>query len=161
VRCRVSRCGMVAGSFGKITWEIRISSILTLTPRKPGISQEPTLRRWVYFSNSWINGNKASRFPISAQGIIGLQRWTHPWYKCSTISVMLSSVRNLTFNPNLTIRFYRMLLSPIHRGGLLVTDDADATKAMEALDGSDFGGRALKVNEARQRGERQARRSWY
>jgi len=39
-------------------------------------------------------------------------------------------------------------------------DDDDAVKAMEALDGTDFGGRALKVNEARQREERRPRRSW-
>ena len=39
-------------------------------------------------------------------------------------------------------------------------DDEDATKAMEALDGTDVGGRALKVNEAKQREERRPRRSW-
>ncbi len=39
-------------------------------------------------------------------------------------------------------------------------DDADAMTAMEALNGTDFGGRALKVNEARQREERRPRRSW-
>jgi len=39
-------------------------------------------------------------------------------------------------------------------------DDADAVTAMEALDGTDMGGRALKVNEARQREERRPRRSW-
>ncbi len=39
-------------------------------------------------------------------------------------------------------------------------DDADAVTAMEALDGTDVGGRALKVNEAKQREERRPKRSW-
>jgi RNA recognition motif-containing protein len=39
-------------------------------------------------------------------------------------------------------------------------DDDDATKAMESLDGADFGGRTLKVNEARPREERRRRDSW-
>ncbi len=39
-------------------------------------------------------------------------------------------------------------------------DDAEAMTAMEALNGTDLGGRALKVNEARQREERRPRRSW-
>ena len=39
-------------------------------------------------------------------------------------------------------------------------DDADATTAMESLDGTDFGGRTLKVNEARSREERGRRDSW-
>ena len=39
-------------------------------------------------------------------------------------------------------------------------DDADATTAMESLDGTDFGGRTLKVNEARPREERRRRDSW-
>ena len=39
-------------------------------------------------------------------------------------------------------------------------DDADATTAMESLDGTDFGGRSLKVNEARPREERRRRDSW-
>jgi RNA recognition motif-containing protein len=39
-------------------------------------------------------------------------------------------------------------------------DDADAKTAMESLDGSDFGGRTLKVNEARSREERGRRDSW-
>jgi len=33
-------------------------------------------------------------------------------------------------------------------------DDAAAEKAMRALDGSDFGGRTLKVNEAQSRSDR-------
>jgi len=36
----------------------------------------------------------------------------------------------------------------------------DADKAIDALDGSDFGGRSLRVNEARDRGARPPRRSW-
>lgn len=38
--------------------------------------------------------------------------------------------------------------------GFVEMDDADATKAIESLDGQDFGGRSLKVNEARERQER-------
>lgn len=39
-------------------------------------------------------------------------------------------------------------------------EDAEATTAMESLNGSDFGGRTLKVNEARPREERGRRDSW-
>jgi len=39
-------------------------------------------------------------------------------------------------------------------------DDTDATKAMESLNDTDFGGRALKVNEARTREDRGRRDSW-
>lgn len=42
--------------------------------------------------------------------------------------------------------------------------DADAVTAMQALDGTDFGGRALRVNEARPRGgggDRRASRQRY
>jgi RNA recognition motif-containing protein len=39
-------------------------------------------------------------------------------------------------------------------------DDADALKAIENLDGKDFGGRSLRVNEARDRDARPPRRSW-
>ncbi len=35
-----------------------------------------------------------------------------------------------------------------------------ATKAIGALDGTDFGGNTLRVNEARDRGARPPRRSW-
>ena len=35
--------------------------------------------------------------------------------------------------------------------GFVEMDDAGATKAMQALDGQEFGGRDLKVNEARER----------
>ncbi|MDR2152442.1 MAG: RNA-binding protein, partial [Helicobacteraceae bacterium] len=35
-------------------------------------------------------------------------------------------------------------------------DDSDATKAVENLDGKDFGGRNLRVNEAREREARPA-----
>ena len=38
--------------------------------------------------------------------------------------------------------------------GFVEMDDADAAKAIESLDGQDFGGRSLKVNEARERQER-------
>lgn len=54
--------------------------------------------------------------------------------------------------------------------GFVEMDDAGATAAMEALDGQDFNGRALKVNEAQERSPRPAsggggrggysRRSW-
>jgi RNA recognition motif-containing protein len=39
-------------------------------------------------------------------------------------------------------------------------EDADATTAMESLNGADFGGRTLKVDEARPREERRRRDSW-
>ena len=35
--------------------------------------------------------------------------------------------------------------------GFVEMPNADATRAMQALDGKDFGGRALKVNEAKAR----------
>ena len=38
--------------------------------------------------------------------------------------------------------------------GFVEMDDADAAKAIESLDGQDFGGRSLKVNEARERQDR-------
>ncbi|MDR2639302.1 MAG: RNA-binding protein [Helicobacteraceae bacterium] len=38
-------------------------------------------------------------------------------------------------------------------------DDSDALKAIENLDGKDFGGRSLRVNEARDRDARPPRRS--
>ena len=41
--------------------------------------------------------------------------------------------------------------------GFVEMPNADATRAMQALDGKDFGGRPLKVNEAQER-ERGARR---
>ena len=37
-------------------------------------------------------------------------------------------------------------------------EDADAEKAISALDGADFGGRSLRVNEARSRDDRPPRR---
>ena len=39
-------------------------------------------------------------------------------------------------------------------------NDEGAQAAMEALNGFEFGGRALKVNEARQREERRRRNNW-
>jgi RNA recognition motif-containing protein len=39
-------------------------------------------------------------------------------------------------------------------------DDSDALKAVENLDGKDFGGRNLRVNEARERDARPARQRW-
>jgi len=41
--------------------------------------------------------------------------------------------------------------------GFVEMDDADAAKAIEKLNGADLGGRPLRVNEARERGERPAR----
>lgn len=42
--------------------------------------------------------------------------------------------------------------------GFVEMEDNGAMAAVEALDGKEFGGRALKVNEARERQERPARR---
>ncbi|MEE8336926.1 MAG: RNA-binding protein [Dehalococcoidia bacterium] len=42
--------------------------------------------------------------------------------------------------------------------GFVEMDDADADKAISALDGADFGGRSLRVNEARSRDDRPPRR---
>ena len=44
--------------------------------------------------------------------------------------------------------------------GFVEMEDADAAKAIESLDGQDFGGRSLKVNEARERQERPRNRGW-
>lgn len=41
--------------------------------------------------------------------------------------------------------------------GFVEMEDDGAEEAIQTLDGSDFGGRALKVNEARPRPERQPR----
>ncbi|MFW5722787.1 MAG: RNA recognition motif domain-containing protein [Desulfovibrionales bacterium] len=41
--------------------------------------------------------------------------------------------------------------------GFVEMEEDGAEEAIQALDGSDFGGRALKVNEARPRPERQPR----
>ncbi len=41
--------------------------------------------------------------------------------------------------------------------GFVEMDDADATAAVEALDNSSFGGRTLRVNEARPKAPRQPR----
>ncbi|WP_147820799.1 RNA recognition motif domain-containing protein [Salidesulfovibrio onnuriiensis] len=41
--------------------------------------------------------------------------------------------------------------------GFVEMEDAGAAEAIEALDGKDFGGRNLKVNEARPRPERRPR----
>ena len=47
------------------------------------------------------------------------------------------------------------------RGFGFVEMDAEAAdRAIDALDGADFGGRSLRVNEARDRGARPPRRSW-
>jgi len=44
--------------------------------------------------------------------------------------------------------------------GFVEMDDEEADAAIEALNGTDLGGRALRVNEARERGSRPPRRSW-
>jgi RNA recognition motif-containing protein len=44
--------------------------------------------------------------------------------------------------------------------GFVELESADANKAIRELDGKDFGGRSLKVNEARERQDRPQRRSW-
>lgn len=41
--------------------------------------------------------------------------------------------------------------------GFVEMEDQGSDEAIEALNGSDFGGRAIKVNEARPRSERQPR----
>ena len=42
--------------------------------------------------------------------------------------------------------------------GFVEMEDADAAKAIEAVDGRDFGGRSLRVNEARENEARGPRR---
>lgn len=42
--------------------------------------------------------------------------------------------------------------------GFVEMEDAGAAKAIEALDGKDFGGRTLRVNEAKERAPRPPRR---
>ena len=42
--------------------------------------------------------------------------------------------------------------------GFVEMEDADAAKAIEAMDGRDFGGRSLRVNEARENEARGPRR---
>jgi len=44
--------------------------------------------------------------------------------------------------------------------GFVEMEDGDADTAIEALDGAEFGGRKLRINEARERTERKPRRSW-
>ena len=44
--------------------------------------------------------------------------------------------------------------------GFVEMESEAAARAIEALDGTDFGGRTLRVNEARDRGARPPRRSW-
>jgi RNA recognition motif-containing protein len=44
--------------------------------------------------------------------------------------------------------------------GFVELESADANKAIRELDGRDFGGRSLKINEARERQDRPERRSW-
>ena len=44
--------------------------------------------------------------------------------------------------------------------GFVKMDSEAADRAIDALDGADFEGRTLRVNEARNRGEKPPRRSW-
>lgn len=44
--------------------------------------------------------------------------------------------------------------------GFVEMEDADATSAIEALNGKDLKGRPMKVNQAEERKERAPRRSW-
>ncbi len=44
--------------------------------------------------------------------------------------------------------------------GFVEMPTEDATRAIDALDGFEYEGRALRVNEARDRGARPPRRSW-
>lgn len=45
--------------------------------------------------------------------------------------------------------------------GFIEMDDADAARAIEGADGKDFGGRPLRVSEARERPARSARGGGY
>ena len=45
-------------------------------------------------------------------------------------------------------------------GFVEMDDDSEAKAAIEGLDGKDVGGRSLKINEARPRGERPSRNQW-
>jgi RNA recognition motif-containing protein len=44
--------------------------------------------------------------------------------------------------------------------GFVEMDPDGAVKAIDALDGTEFGGHTLRVNEARDRGAKAPRRSW-
>lgn len=44
--------------------------------------------------------------------------------------------------------------------GFVDMDDSAATSAIGALDGVDYGGRTLRVNEAKERGSPPPRRAW-
>jgi RNA recognition motif-containing protein len=44
--------------------------------------------------------------------------------------------------------------------GYVEMSPEDADRAIDALDGTEYGGRHLRVNEARDRGARAPRRSW-
>ena len=44
--------------------------------------------------------------------------------------------------------------------GFVEMDPEGAVKAIDALDGTEFGGHTLRVNEARDRGAKAPRRSW-
>ena len=44
--------------------------------------------------------------------------------------------------------------------GFVEMEEDEANAAIEALNGVDCGGRSLRVNEARERGDRQERSSW-
>ena len=44
--------------------------------------------------------------------------------------------------------------------GFVEMPPEDAAAAIDALDGAEFGGRSLRVNEARDRGARPPRREW-
>jgi RNA recognition motif-containing protein len=44
--------------------------------------------------------------------------------------------------------------------GFVEMEDGGADAAIEALNGTDFGGRTLRVNEARERSDRSSKDSW-
>lgn len=44
--------------------------------------------------------------------------------------------------------------------GFIEMERDEANAAIQALNGTDFGGRSLRVNEARERGDRRQRRRW-
>ena len=71
------------------------------------------------------------------------------------------SVRD-TFSPFGSVNAVRMMMdreTGRFRGFCFVEmDDAEAQKAIDGLDGKDFGGRNLRVNEAREREARPPRR---
>ena len=72
-------------------------------------------------------------------------------------------VRDL-FEPHGTVHSVRLITdreTGRRRGfGFVEMDEQGAVAAKEALDGTDFGGRNLRVDDAREQGEHGGRRDW-